>query len=307
LLITVAPGDRTIEVRVTDSTGAIGQTSVLVGLPFDPPGNLTAKIDPGGQSATVMWTPPVNTGGSPLAEYVLVTDPPTPTQTLSADTTSASAPGLAFNTSYTVSVYARDTGGAQSQPAATTVATPGPPPPPAGSQLWVNRYNAAFSGDGAHSVAITPDGSTSVVTGVIRKPDGGTEAATVAYDTSTGAQRWVSLYDTGGGANSGYPSSVAITQDGTTVVVTGDGSTSAYATVAYNISTGAQLWASQYDGGPAWSLAITPDGTTAIVTGQGYATVAYSTSTGAQLWSAATRVEPSPHLWPFPPMGPRRS
>src|SRR5262249_13147468 len=130
-------------VRVTDSTGAIGQTSVLIGEPFDPPGNLTARLDPGGESATVEWTPPADTGGSPLSEYVLVTDPPTSTQTVPPDATSTSVHGLSIGTTYTISVYARNIGGAQSQPASATV----PPPPSSWPSFRHDLTNSGYNPD----------------------------------------------------------------------------------------------------------------------------------------------------------------
>jgi outer membrane protein assembly factor BamB len=80
---------------------------------------------------------------------------------------------------------------------------------------------------------------------------------------------------------------------GATVFVTG-GAGGDYVTVAYNAATGAQRWASRYNGpasgdDEAGSLAVSPDGAAVFVTGtsQGdYATVAYNAATGAQLWAS---------------------
>src|SRR5262249_28794920 len=86
---------------------------------------------------------------------------------------------------------------------------------------------------------------------------------------------------------------------------TGTGTGLDYATVAYNATTGAQLWVKRYNG-PAnsqdggYSLAVSPDGGTVYVTGgstvttttpapgsrQDYPTTAYSPATGAQLWAS---------------------
>jgi hypothetical protein len=75
-----------------------------------------------------------------------------------------------------------------------------------------------------------------------------------------------------------------------------------YATIAYDADTGAQLWATRYNGsGNVYhhddvnALAISPDGLTIFVTGGSwgegaadfdYATVAYDAHTGGQLWVA---------------------
>ena len=86
-----------------------------------------------------------------------------------------------------------------------------------------------------------------------------------------------------------------------TVYVTGQSTGSTkyiydYATVAYDATTGAQVWASRYDGGGNdWvtGLAVSPDGSMVYVTGQSqaathgpdeYATVAYLAETGTEVW-----------------------
>ena len=71
-----------------------------------------------------------------------------------------------------------------------------------------------------------------------------------------------------------------------------------YATVAYNASTGARLWARRYNGPGngldfAYSVAVSPSGTKVYVTGfsiiaasyADYATIAYRAATGTQLWA----------------------
>jgi hypothetical protein len=94
---------------------------------------------------------------------------------------------------------------------------------------------------------------------------------------------------------------VAVSPDGNTVFVTGTstGSTSSGdATVAYNATTGTQLWAMRYNGplisanSVTNSLAVSPTGAAVYVTGiigntlnGDYATIAYNAASGAQLWA----------------------
>ena len=85
---------------------------------------------------------------------------------------------------------------------------------------------------------------------------------------------------------------IGVSPDGSAVVVTGasTGSTSSfdYATFAYDVSTGATLWASRYNGpgnetDSPTALGVSPDGSSVFVTGGSagstgnydYATVAY--------------------------------
>ena len=113
-----------------------------------------------------------------------------------------------------------------------------------------------------------------------------------------GPQLWVSHYV---GLGDAQATAIAASPSGGTVFVTGDTTGSQtpadYATVAYDAATGAQLWASRYDGPGNGSdgtgaIAVSPDGTRVFVTGssQGsgtsadYATIAYNAATGARLW-----------------------
>jgi DNA-binding beta-propeller fold protein YncE len=176
-----------------------------------------------------------------------------------------------------------------------------------GAKLWAKRYNGpAKSLDAATFVAVSPGGGTVFVTGFSTGIGTGLDYATVAYTAATGAQRWVKRYN-GPGNSVDLASSVAVSPDGKTVVVTGrttsiftGGSSKGldYATIAYNAATGAQRWVKRYNGPGkdadyAFSVAVSPAGdkvfvtgfSTGTSTGLDYATIAYNTATGAKLWA----------------------
>jgi hypothetical protein len=181
-------------------------------------------------------------------------------------------------------------------PAAGAAAAMSPGP---GTQLWVSRYNGLGNGgDGARSVAVSPDGNTVYVTGYTDVSSLNYDYGTVAYNAATGAQLWASQY---GPDNGSYAAQVAVSPDGKEVFVTGrstgQGSNYDYATVAYDAASGAQLWSERYNGpasnhDAAAALTVSPGGQTVFVTGtswsatsgEDYVTIAYDAATGAQLW-----------------------
>ena len=172
-----------------------------------------------------------------------------------------------------------------------------------GARLWLARYDDGSGGyDAAHAMAVSPDGSRVFVTGD-SWPGGATgrDYATVAYSSVTGRRLWVRRYS-GPGQRTDIPWSVAVSPDGSRVFVTGQSTvrphSDAYATIAYDATTGRQLWLHRYQGpangySDAAAVAVSPDGSKVFVTGDsysacgasgGYATVAYSAATGRQLW-----------------------
>ena len=145
-----------------------------------------------------------------------------------------------------------------------------------GTQLWVSRYNGLGNGgDGARSVAVSPDGNTVYVTGYTDVSSLNYDYGTVAYNAATGARLWARRYN--GPANGDdTPSSVTVSPDGNTVYVTGasQGASSGYdyATAAYGAATGARLWTKRYNGAgsgndTANSVAVSPTTGTVFVTG----------------------------------------
>jgi hypothetical protein len=176
-------------------------------------------------------------------------------------------------------------------------------------ERWVSTYDnpnghGANSADAVRGSGMDPNGSRVYVIGY--SGDDLTNAidyVTIAYDTNTGSQLWISRYD--GPANSyDNSSAVAVSPDGTKVFVTGwsPGITTSYdyATVAYDAATGTQLWVARYDG-PGhgtdlpYAIAVSPDSAFVYVTGssptgdegtEDIATIAYNATTGQMAWSA---------------------
>jgi outer membrane protein assembly factor BamB len=144
-------------------------------------------------------------------------------------------------------------------------------------------------------MAVSPDGSMVLATGVITKgelasPHGHPHFLTVAYDAATGALLWADSTGIVGQANS-----IVLSPDGSTVFVTGASQTTGQpTTVAYSAQTGAVLWKEHVGGG---SVAASPDGSAIFVTGTvtvGQTGVAsYNAATGATLWTARANVPAS--------------
>lgn len=125
---------------------------------------------------------------------------------------------------------------------------------------------------------------------------------TVAYNAATGAQLWAEQKSPSTFAS--FANGVAVSQDGSSLYVTGPSLTSngtppSYLTIAYDTATGAQLWVRQQTdpGGNfitlPW-LTLSPDGSDVIVAasadqanGQlGYVVTGYAAATGDHQWTA---------------------
>jgi WD40 repeat protein len=168
-----------------------------------------------------------------------------------------------------------------------------------GTQRWAASYHyggPAFS----YAVGVSPDGSTVFASGTTvygsTRPG---RNATLAYDASTGAEKWVATYSSSSNpAQRDRATRLAVSPDGSKVFVTGDSACfrcsgsyfEGWSTVAYDALTGTRLWVARHGArGGAGSIAVSPDGSKVVVNGreaggQASATVAYDTSTGDQLW-----------------------
>jgi WD40 repeat protein len=170
-----------------------------------------------------------------------------------------------------------------------------------GAALWGQRYNGQGNGtDQALSVTVSPDGSKVFVTGNSSGSATGYDYVTLAYDATTGNPLWIGRYNGLGNSND-YAVSITPSPDGSKAFVTGHSDGGAidydYATVAYDATTGAALWARRFNGSDnnadyGQVVAVSPDSSRVFVTGYGdmgsmgndYVTIAYDAVTGSPLW-----------------------
>jgi hypothetical protein len=159
-----------------------------------------------------------------------------------------------------------------------------------GTQAWVSRWDGGANGrrDDAYAMAVSPDGSKVFVTGR-SKGVSSYDYATVALDAAKGGKLWVARADVGS-KDDAY--AVGVSPDGRTVFVSGRSGSSDgpfdYVTIAYQASSGAELWTARYAGAPgsehgATALFVSSGGSRVFVTGgseepghgEDYVTLAY--------------------------------
>ena len=171
-----------------------------------------------------------------------------------------------------------------------------------GRPLWSDVYGgpAGVGGDQT-GFGLSPDGSTLFVLAASGGNGTGSDYVTIAYDAATGEELWTSLYD-GPAHRLDSARAIAAAPDGSAVVVTGQSrgegkSLTDWATVAFDATTGEELWDVVYDGpddrgGAGDALAVTADGTVVVTGDNGSATaqadwvtIGYAVATGEELWA----------------------
>ena len=171
-----------------------------------------------------------------------------------------------------------------------------------GEQVWISYFDGpGRETEAPNDIAVSPDGSTVVVTGQSAGAEGSglTNFGTVAYAAATGEELWSAQHD-GRAHGIDIPTTVAVAETGTVFVSgTVEDESNDWVTIAYDGKTGEEVWTSTYDGLGASqdtprTAVVSPDGATLVVTGNSdgvgggadYATVAYDPLTGAQRWVA---------------------
>ncbi len=183
-------------------------------------------------------------------------------------------------------------------------------------EAWVTTVPREVAGvpygsNQAFAAAMSPDGTVEYITGdTFPIPIYGQgNVLTTAIDVVTGAKLWQAVFDASPSGDN-YARYVAVSPDGGKVVVlgyydrlprVGFGVGWDIAVVAYNATTGEQLWTASYDrgggfgtgpaSGPVSSLAFSADGATVVITGAvdangevGFVR-AYDTSDGHVRWT----------------------
>jgi hypothetical protein len=176
-----------------------------------------------------------------------------------------------------------------------------------GTWLWTTRYNGIGGnfGDVATAVASSPDGATAFVTGSSSGIRSGGDIVTIAYDASTGTERWARRTN-GSGNDYDAANAIAASPDGSKVFITGRsdpaegfGDYADFFSIAYDAANGRLVWKARYDspGDQSFdepvSIAAGPDGSRVFVTGESpgdqptndYRTIAYDASTGVEVWN----------------------
>jgi hypothetical protein len=151
------------------------------------------------------------------------------------------------------------------------------------------EFGDRYVDERATAIAANPDGSHVYVAGTA-----GRDVQLIAYDAATGARAWMRRYGGNAGGDD-RPAAVAVSEDGSTVVLTGvsrgTGGSDDIVTIAYDAATGGAAWLRRYDGpahGSDAGAALAVNGSRVVVTGhsQGDAvTIAYSIDTGATAWT----------------------
>ncbi|MDA1347661.1 MAG: fibronectin type III domain-containing protein [Chloroflexi bacterium] len=168
----------TFTVTAANAFGA-GEPSApsTVVVPTGPPGPpLDVTAVPGDGLADVFWSPPLSDGGSPVTQYLVVSDPVGLTVVVDGSTLNAKMPGLTNETAYTFTVTAANLLGIGEPSAPSESARPrGRPGPPlavvafAGDRQARVTWTAPVSDGGAaiegYVVTANPSGITEGVDG----------------------------------------------------------------------------------------------------------------------------------------------
>ncbi|HUP70593.1 MAG TPA: kelch repeat-containing protein [Acidimicrobiales bacterium] len=183
-----------------------------------------------------------------------------------------------------------------------------------GAEQWTAKLPGDSPGDALRSLAVSPDSSLVFVTGQTCQDDGSTPCnryVAGAFHAGDGSTAWVARTPAGSAFRVAWALAVSPTGDRVFVVGEMDATTALGqdfdgVLMAYDASSGAELWEQTYAGaaGAEWTdVAVSPDTGHVLVTGtaqQGgisagrdFATAAYRTSDGNRAWIAVYNGAPA--------------
>ena len=176
-----------------------------------------------------------------------------------------------------------------------------------GNEAWASTFRGGSAGSETNAMTLAPDGShVYLAVGVLTGETAPEKIAAISYDASTGSREW--KVQTAGATGLGAsPSGIAVTPDGSQVLISGDTTRWAkrYADLLWSVdaATGTTQWRRVHRHEEdafdiTTALVISPDGSTAYVSGMDCAgtlcdgfprawdTLAFSLPGGVLQWSA---------------------
>src|SRR5439155_255555 len=158
-----------------------------------PPGPITVPIAAtsvhaiaGNAQATVTWVPPLSNGGSLIASYLVTSNPPGGTATVTAPATSATLAGLTNGTAYTFTVVATNAVGNSASSLASNSVTPVAPATVPGAPTAVTAKAGNASATVSWTAPLSNGGSAITSYTVTSSPAGATATAAATAATLAG-------------------------------------------------------------------------------------------------------------------------
>jgi DNA-binding beta-propeller fold protein YncE len=148
-----------------------------------------------------------------------------------------------------------------------------------GAELW-RVYEGDFTGyPGPSGLEVSPDGTRLFVTGILTPNFGSAESTLVtkALDAATGVELWSTTFDGTPNESTGARD-IVVSPDGEEIYLAGATGTQGnydFMPIAYDATTGKELWTGRYDGpghglDSPFDFGLSPDGGTLVMTGRSY-------------------------------------
>ena len=174
----------TISIQAVNAAGASASSNTIAATPYAAPGAPTiTSVEVDCALATVTWSAPTNTGGSPITGYTVTTTPSSTTLTTASTTFTATFTGLTNGTAYTLRVAAVNaigTGASATSSSVTPVISP--------YIQYKLRRGTANAWTAANPVLADGEVALETDTKQLKVGDGITAWSVLAYNTMLGRQ-----------------------------------------------------------------------------------------------------------------------